>query len=55
MSSTADAGYYADQRVKLEKTKCPKSKDQKHEFKSHGGWPSVWRECKHCGLTTYSK
>jgi len=55
MSSSYDAGYYASEQIRIEKTPCPKAKDKKHNFKVYGSHPSTWQECKHCGVTTYSK
>lgn len=52
MSSTIDAGYYADQAYKESQTACPSanSPDGKHESViAAGHWPSVEYKCKHCG------
>lgn len=55
MSSSIDAGYYADQQEKTLNEKCKKSKDGKHKWKLFGTYPSTWQECKNCKIKTYSK
>ncbi len=55
MSSSMDAGYYADQAVKVKKTKCKKSPTGKHKWVRHGVGPSAWDECKYCKVTAYWK
>jgi len=55
MSSSRDAGYYSDQQIKIERESCPKDKDGKHKWQIFGSWPSTWRTCTNCKVTTYSK
>ena len=56
MSSSADAGYYAEQARKTMETKCEKSADGKHKWYTHSpGSPSTWKECVNCGATAYFK
>jgi len=55
MSSSYDAGYYASEQIRIQKTPCEKSPDKKHKWKTYGVYPSTWQECQHCKITTYSK
>lgn len=55
MSSVRDAGYWAEDAMKTIASKCPKSKDGKHDFKKIGSGPSSGGECKYCGTNYYWK
>lgn len=55
MSSSYDAGYYADEAVKTKNTKCKASPNRKHKWKKFGSWPSSWEKCLHCKQTIYYK
>jgi hypothetical protein len=57
MSSSIDAGYYAEQTKKEEKEPCKLSPTSRHEREvAYGTWPSVAYRCKHCKtLLGYSK
>lgn len=55
MSSSYDAGKCADEAMDVIKSKCKKSADGKHDFKTIGGGPSSGGECKNCGATYYWK
>ena len=55
MSSSHDAGYYAEKaRVEMAKP-CSKSKDGQHDWIKKGMYPSSWYECSHCHDTQYTK
>lgn len=34
---------------------CKKAEDKKHNWESHGAWPSRWWTCLHCNVSKYSK
>ncbi len=55
MSSSYDAGYYAEQAHKTRESKCPNSKDGEHDWKRKGSPPSTWGECKKCGMKYFDK
>ena len=55
MSSSLDAGNSAKQADEIRESKCPKSKDKKHEWVKHGTYPSTWYACKYCPARTYDK
>jgi hypothetical protein len=58
MSSSIDAGKTANESQKIKDSPClslKSSKDGKHKWRQKGSWPSLWWECKHCGVTRYSK
>ncbi len=57
MSSSRDAGHYAEQTRKASSEKCPssKAKGKKHSWKTEGLWPSVCYVCRHCKTRQYSK
>jgi len=55
MSSSIDAGYYADQAYKEKNKKCPESTTGQHKWIQHGTWPSKWEVCKYCKKTIYYK
>lgn len=52
MSSSMDAGYYAEQARKKSQEACKskKSLDGKHkQVVASGSWPSVEYKCQYCG------
>lgn len=57
MSSSRDAGYYADQALKTKDEKCksPQAKNGAHKWIRRGLSPSAWEVCEHCGKTVYFK
>lgn len=55
MSSSLDAGYYADQAYREKQQDCKNSPSKEHEWVKHGSWPSIWEECKHCKKKIYWK
>jgi len=55
MSSSHDAGYYAEDARKEKEKKCKKSSDGKHKWKRIGTGPSSWDECIHCKVSVYYK
>lgn len=56
MSSSRDAGYYADLADKTHSSKCPKSKIGEHTWiDKAGSWPSIMRQCTKCKATYYTK
>ncbi len=57
MSSSRDAGHYANQLHEALQTKCPKSRDGKHKpVVDYGREPSAHYKCKLCNKDLgYSK
>ena len=55
MSSSYDAGKTADDALKTQQTKCPKSPNGEHAWEKHGQWPSTWEECRHCKIALFWK
>ena len=55
MSSSLDAGYYAEQLRKADTEKCNLSPTKKHIWKTEGTWPSVCYVCRYCQQREYTK
>lgn len=55
MSSSTDAGHAAAEAMKVINSTCPKTKDGKHKFDTHGSGPSTCGTCRLCGATYHWK